>query len=119
MKKIIWLPVFLILCATSGLLAQTPAPDPDTVPPVKEGDPAIRQLPPRMDYTDDKKRITPEELPDPVKQTLESSAQYTGWEKAGIFQDKKKEEYLVEFNEKGQTTAYRFNKDGTPVLKEE
>lgn len=119
MKKVIWLSLIVILCATSGSLAQIPAPDPDTVPPVKEGDPAIRQLPPRMDYSDDKKRITPEELPDPVKQTLESSAQYTGWEKAEIFQDKKKEEFIIEFDEKGKTTAYRFNKDGTPIVKEE
>jgi hypothetical protein len=118
MKKKIWLPILLMLFASPALFAQVPAPDPDTVPPVKEGDPAVRQLPPREDYADDKQRVTPEELPDPVKQTLESSAQYTGWEKAPIFRDKKKEEYIVEFKERGKTTAYRFNKEGRPIFEE-
>jgi hypothetical protein len=41
-----------------------------------------------MDYVEDRQRITPEEVPEPVKQTLESSAQYTDWQKAMIFFDK-------------------------------
>jgi hypothetical protein len=115
MKKMLCLPIFLCCIAASVAFAQVPAPDPDTVPPIKEGDPALRQLPPRDDYADDRQRIVPEELPDPVKQTLESSAQYTDWQKAVIYRDKKKEEYIVEFTERGKTTAYRFDKDGRPM----
>ena len=115
MKTKIWLPLLLMLLASPAVFGQIPAPDPDTVPPVKEGDPALRQLPPRDDFADDRQRVTPQELPDPVKQTLESSAQYTGWEKAQIYQDKKKDEYVVEFKERGKTTAYRFDKEGRPI----
>lgn len=118
MKKIIWLPIVLSLMAVSAALAQIPTPDPDTVPPIKEGDPALRQLPPRDDYADDRQRIVPEELPDPVKQTLESSAEYAGWQKAVIYRDKKKEDYIVEFTERGKTTSYRFDKEGRPVTEQ-
>jgi hypothetical protein len=107
------------MATVTAVFAQTPAPDPDTVlGPVQQGDPAVRQLPPRMDYVNDMKRITPSEVPDPVRQTLESSAQYTGWEKALIYQNEKKDEYLVEFKEAAKTTSYRFNKEGRPVLED-
>lgn len=119
MKKAIFLPIILMFPACAGLFAQIPAPDPDTLSnPVQEGDPAVKQLPPRIDYVEDRQRITPEEVPAPVKETLESSSQYTDWQKAMIFFDKNKEEYVVEFKEKGTTTTYRFNKEGMPVLKE-
>ena len=109
----------LILMTSIQLFAQNPVPDPDTLQnPVKEGDPAVRALPPRMDYVDNRKRITPEEVPDAVRQSLESSAQYTDWQKAMIYHDRNKDEYLVEFTEKGKTTSYRFSKDGRPVVEE-
>ena len=53
-----------------------------------------------------------------MKQTLESSAQYTDWQKATIYHDKNKDEYLVEFASEGKTTTYRFNKEGKPVVEE-
>ena len=119
MKKLIFFPLVLMLLASITLLAQNPVPDPDTIPnPVQEGDPAVRQLPPRLDYIEDKKRITPEEVPDPVKVTLEGSTQYTDWEKAMIYHDKNKDEYVVEFKEGGKTTTHRFNKEGRPILEE-
>ena len=119
MKKSIFLPLIVLLAASTGLFAQIPAPEPDTLSnPVQEGDPAVRHLPPRLDYVEDRQRITPEEVPQPVKETLESSAQYTDWQKAMIYFDKNKEEYVVEFKEAGRTTAYRFNKEGRPVLEE-
>jgi hypothetical protein len=62
--------------------------------------------------------MVPEELPDPVKQTLESSVQYADWQKAAIYRDKKKEEYIVEFTERGKTTTYRFDKEGRPIPEE-
>lgn len=119
MKKLIFLPLMALLLTSAGLYAQTPVPDPDTVStPVKEGDPAVDHLPPRLDYVDDRQRITPEEVPQPVKETLESSAQFTDWQRAMIFFDKNKEEYVVEFKEAGKTTTHRFNKEGRPVLED-
>lgn len=118
MNKIITL--VALGCCLSGtihLAAQNPVPDPDTIStPVQEGDPAITTLPPRLDYIEDRKRITPEEVPDPVRQSLESSAQYANWQKAMIYHDKNKDEYLVEFTDKGTTTTYRFNKEGNPII---
>ena len=119
MKKNVFLSLVLVLAAAASLRAQTPVPDPDTISnPVQEGDPAVRHLPPRMDYVEDRQRITPEEVPDPVKLTLESSAQYTDWQKARIFHDRNKDEYVVEFEEAGKTTAHRFNREGKPILEE-
>ena len=119
MKKLIFIPLILILSASAALFGQNPVPDPDTISnPVQEGDPAVQQLPPRLDYVEDRKRITPEEIPDPVRVTLESSAQYTDWQKAMIYFDRNKEEYIVEFKEAGKTTTYRFNKEGTPIVED-
>lgn len=113
------LSLLLFLLASSNVFGQAPVPDPDTIPnPVKQGDPAIDQLPARLDYIEDRQRIMPEEVPDPVRQTLESSAQYKDWQKAPIFHDENKDEYIVEFTEAGKTTTYRFDKEGRPILKE-
>ena len=108
----------LTMAAAAQLWAQTPVPDPDTVPPVQEGDPAVRHLPPRLDYIEERQRITPEEVPDQVRETLESSAKYAGWEKAMVFFDKNTEEYLVEFKDAGKTTTFRFNREGRPIMEE-
>jgi hypothetical protein len=119
MKKLIF-SFSIILFASVSLLAQNPVPDPDTLQnPVQQGDPAVRTLPPRLDYVEDKKRIVPEELPELVKQSLESSAQYTDWQRAMIYHDQNKDEYLVEFSSEGKTTTYRFNKEGKPIVEEE
>ena len=119
MKKLIFLPLTFVILTTITSVAQNPVPDPDTTQnPIQEGDPALETLPPRLDYVEDKKRITPQEVPDVVKQTLESSAQYTDWQKATIYHDKNKDEYLVEFASEGKTTTYRFNKEGKPVVEE-
>lgn len=102
------------------LFAQNPVPDPDTIEnPVQEGDPAVRTLPPRLDYVEDRKRITPAEIPDVLKQTLESNAAYSDWQKATFYHDENKDEYIVEFHEKGATTSYRFDKQGRPIVEEE
>ena len=119
MKKLISLTFTLILVASVRALSQNPVPDADTVQnPVQEGDPALETLPPRLDYVDDRKRIMPDELPPTVRESLESSAQYTDWKKATLYHDRNKDEYLVEFKEQGKTTTYRFNKDGRPIIEE-
>jgi hypothetical protein len=109
----------LVLMGGITLLAQNPVPDPDTVQnPVQEGDPAVRTLPPRLDYVDDRKRITPEEVPSPVRETLESNAQYKDWQRATVFFDQNKDEYIIEFEERGKTTSYRFNKEGKQIIED-
>ena len=119
MKKLIHIPFILVLFASINVFSQNPVPEPDTVAnPVQEGDPAVRTLPQGLDYVDERKRITPEELPDAVRAALESGAEYTNWEKATIFQDKKKDEYVVEVKQADKTTTYRFSKDGKPVVEE-
>jgi hypothetical protein len=116
MKKSI-LPLMLLLFAATSGYSQTPVPQPDTVGnPVQQGDPAIETLPPGLDYVDDKKRIRAEELPDPVRQTLESGTRYSNWKDAMIFHDRNKDEYIIEFDEAGKSTIHRFNKEGEPII---
>lgn len=111
--------VLFMLSAATSVWAQTPVPDPDTLSnPVQQGDPAVRTLPPGLDYVEDKKRISAEEIPDPVRETLESTGRYSGWQKGVVFHDRNKDEYVVEFKEAGKTRSYRFNKDGKPVIEE-
>lgn len=119
MKNLIFIAFALAVIAAAPAFSQNPIPDADTLEnPVQEGDPAVRTLPPRLDYVDDKRRITAEEVPDPVRQSLESSAQYTDWQRASIHHDKNRDEYIVEFSGEGRSTTYRFNKEGKPVIED-
>jgi hypothetical protein len=120
MKKLVFLPLIFLLLSTVDVFSQNPVPEPDTLSnPVQEGDPAVRTLPPGLDYVeDDRQRIMPEELPDPVQQALESGAEYSNWQKAAIYKEKEKDVYIVEFTEADKTTTYRFSKDGRPVLED-
>ena len=119
MKKLVIIAFIPVLFACASAMAQSPAPEPDTIShPIQEGDPAIRALPPRLDYVEDKRRITPEEVPMPVREALEGSATYKDWQKATIYHDKNKDEYIVEFKEADKTTSYRFNKEGAPIIEE-
>lgn len=120
MKKLINILMVLTLIAAAPAFSQNPIPEPDTLQnPVQEGDPAVRTLPPRLDYVDDKQRITAAEVPDPVRQSLESSAHYTDWQKATLYHDKNRDEYIVEFSSQGKSTTYRFNNEGKPIVEEE
>lgn len=119
MKKLKIGPLIPLLLAGTLAMAQGPAPQPDTISnPVKEGDPAIKALPPRLDYVEDKKQITMEELPAPVQHTLQNDSKYRGWEKATIFHEENKDEYIVEFRAADNATTYRFNKAGTQIIEE-
>lgn len=120
MKKLIFLSLTFVIFGSLTAFAQNPIPDPDTVQtPVQPGDPTMETLPARLDYVDDKRRITADEIPDPVRQSLESSAQYTDWKKAVLYHDRNRDHYLVEFSAEGKVTTYRFNKEGRPVVEEE
>jgi hypothetical protein len=119
MKKLIIIAFLPVLFGCTSVIAQSPVAQPDTIShPIQEGDPAIRTLPPRMDYVEDKKRIVPEAVPQPVRQTLESNPEYKDWQKATIFHDENKDEYIVEFSVGDKTTSYRFNKEGAPIIEE-
>jgi len=120
MRKFVFLPCVLLLAATVNGFSQTPVPDADTVGnPIQQGDPAIEALPPDLDYVEDKKRITPDDLPDPVRETLETGTRYTNWKDARIFHDRNKDEYIIEFTEAGKTTSHRFDSDGKPIVENE
>jgi hypothetical protein len=116
-KFSIFIATLLITVVTA--VGQTPAPEPDTLfDPVQQGDPAVRKLPPNVDYVKEMDRIVPEELPEAVRQTLDGTPQYKDWQKAMIYQNKSKDEYVVQFKEQDKTTTYRFDKNGRPVIDE-
>lgn len=120
MKKSILIPVLLVLIAAVNGFSQTPVPEFDTATTViQEGDPAIQTLPRGLDYVEDKKQIALEEVPDPVRESLESDARYAGWRDATIFHEQNKDEYLVEVSKDGKSTTYRFDKDGKPIIQKE
>ena len=115
-----WLTAILLVMVSGISMAQNPVPDPDTIPdPVRQGDPAVQTLPQGLDYVDDLKRIAPTDVPEKVKQALESSAQYSNWQRATLYRDENKDEYVVQFHEKGTSTTYRFTKDGSPIVDRE
>lgn len=118
MKKVTFILIAFMMVSVTAVMAQNPVPDPDTVDPVKQGDPAFRHLPKENGGENEMKRIASEEIPDPVRRTLESSTRYANWEKAMIFRNKDKDEYMIEFIEADKTTAYRFDKNGKPLKKE-
>ncbi len=107
------------LFTSISLLAQNPVPDPDTTStPVKQGDPALKTLPPGLDYTEDLSRISREELPPKVRQALDSDSEYNTWHDAVLYHDRNKDEYIVELNKEGKIATYRFNNEGQPITKE-
>lgn len=117
MKKSLLTAVALLIVGSAAVFSQTPLPKADTLQdPVEQGDPAVRSLPPQMDYVSDMKRIISNEIPATVRKTLESSAQYANWEKALIYESNSKDEYLILFKDATKTTSYRFDKNGKPVL---
>lgn len=105
------------LLTSHALWSQTPVPDPDTLStPIKQGDPALRTMPPRLDYIEKRKRITAEEVPEPVRQTLQSDSAYDDWQDAALYYDENTEEYILEFRKAAKARTYRFNKAGKRIL---
>lgn len=110
----------LVAVAAGSVSAQAPVPDTDTTStPIKQGDPTIETMPRGLDYVEDKQRIKAEELPDAVKQTLQSGTRYGDWKEATVFHDRNKEEYILEVTKAGNTATYRFDKEGKPIIQEE
>jgi hypothetical protein len=96
--------VVLITFITGATLkAQSPVPDPDTLKPAKQAVPSPHNLPQKVNYAEDHIKITPEEVPAAVKQTLEAAPIYQGWQKARIFKNRQNGQFVVEIT-KGDTT---------------
>lgn len=110
MKKL-----FLILAISiSGIVvkAQSPVAEPDTLQnPVNQGDPELKQIPADMNYVDERVRITADQLPAAVRDSLKM-LEPTGWEKSVVYRDKKENIFIVEVREGGEEKTYRFNKQG-------
>jgi hypothetical protein len=115
MRKILLIIVGLIT-AVAAVVAQTPAPEPDTLrDPVKQTDPEPKTLPPNSHYIDDAVKITPQQIPTAVKQTLESGTSYTGWEKASLYKNKSGTVFIIEITKGDTTRTFHFDKLGRPV----
>jgi hypothetical protein len=111
--------LFLVgLLVSTAMLAQSPAPEPDTLKvPVKQTDPEIKVQPRDANYVkEDNVRIMPSEVPAAIKQTLESSPEYSGWEKATIYKSKNGNKFTIEVTRADTTRIYRFDKSGKPLI---
>jgi hypothetical protein len=114
MKKLAF--IFLGMCMAAAVYSQSPAPEPDTLrDPVKQGDPAPENPPP-VNYKADQVRIMSQDIPAPVRQSLESNPQYDGWQKATIYKNRASSIYTIEFKDADKTRSYRFDKTGKPVV---
>ena len=117
MKKMIILLAAVFSISLAAVRAQTPTPDPDTVSsPVKQTDPEVDVMPREINYAGGMIRITPEQLPKAVKQTLETFTIYDGWQKSKTYKDQEGKLFLVEINEGDRTRIFRFDKNGKPFF---
>lgn len=109
---------FLFFLFTAGVAcAQEPVPEPDTLKnQVNQKDPTPDNLPPDANYTTDKIKIEAAELPAPVRRTLESGADYRGWQKGSAYKSKDGSMFILQMTEADTTRTYRFNKQGKLIL---
>jgi len=64
---------------------------------------------------DEKEKIKPEELPEPVKTTLNGD-EYKGWLVQTAYRVKAKDVYEVELKKGAETKTLRFDKEGKVVV---
>jgi hypothetical protein len=70
---------------------------------------------PSQSYREDMVKITADDLPAPVKATLQS-AEYKGWETSNIFRNPTGEIYTVEItSDDKQVKTYKFDANGRPI----
>ncbi len=99
----------------SVALAQTPAPEIDTIRnPIRQGDPEPRTLP-SYNYLEGFMRIMPDELPAAVIKTLESDKQYDGWRRSAAYANADRSRFIVEIAATEKAKTWQFNADGKPV----
>jgi hypothetical protein len=116
MKKLVLI-LTGIMFSTAALLAQTPVPESDTLKdPVKQTDPEVKVLPQDANYLKDHVKITPKQIPAGVKQMLESSPEYTGWEKAAFYKDKAGTKFTVQITRGDTTRIFHFDPTGKPLI---
>lgn len=102
----------LLLFFSLALQAQSPAADPDTLKnPIKQIDPELKNEPADIHYVDEMTRITAEELPAVVLDSLKT-IEPAAWEKSVVYRHKKNDLFIVEVRDGGRETTYRFNKEG-------
>jgi hypothetical protein len=102
----------IIFLSAICLRAQAPAPDADTTKdPVKQIDPEIKTEPADIHYIDEMTRITADELPAAVKESIKG-LEPNGWKKSVVYRDKKQNTFLIQVREGGDERDYRFSKDG-------
>jgi hypothetical protein len=107
--------ILLMLTAAIAVTAQTPTPDSDTVKnQSNQIDPEPKQEPTGLHYIDESVRITAEELPAVVLDSLKE-IEPQAWEKSVVYKQKKEDHFLVEIRDGGQERTYRFNKDGSRI----
>lgn len=112
MKKILTL---LMLTAAFAVNAQTPTPESDTVKDQStQIDPEPKQQPTGLHYIDESVRITAEELPAVVLDSLKKIEPQT-WEKSVVYKQKNDNNYLVEIRDGGQERTYWFDKTGKRI----
>lgn len=105
-----------VMMSVITLCAQTPVPEPDTLREVKQTDPTTQTLPPEdINYTAGQIKITPEQLPAQVKQTLQSGTQYEGWEKAAVYKSETNDLFTIEISRADTTRIFQFDKMGRPA----
>ena len=64
---------------------------------------------------DEKEKIKPEELPEPVKTTLNGD-EYKGWLVQTAYRVKAKDVYEIELKKGAETKTLRFDKEGKVVV---
>ena len=112
MKAILFAALFF---SSSVALAQNPTPELDTTQiPVEQGDPALKTFSPDT-YLKDFKRIMPDELPAPVRTTLDAGTQYEGWQRAPIYKNRKGDRFVLEIQSGDRTERFQFDAEGKPV----
>jgi len=96
--------------------AQSPAPEPDTIQdPVKQTDPAVKISPKEENYTEDRIKVTPEQVPVAVRQALGKKEEYEGLEKAKFYKNKGGTVYTIELTRLDTTRTFRFDQHGKEI----
>ncbi len=107
--------LFLLMTFTAAR-SQSPVPEPDTAKnQIRQIDPVPQNVP-EKNYSHDRIKITAEELPKEVKKTLQSSAEFAGWEKGRVYKTKDGKTFMVELDEANATRTFRFDQSGKMVL---
>src|SRR5690606_32935714 len=110
--KRITLTLVATLAAIAMSLAQSPAPELDTVrTPVRQGDPEPKTFP-SHNYLEGFMRIMPDELPPAVIKTLSSDSTYHGWQKAAVYRNVRNTRFIVERSDLKQVETWQFDAQG-------